>query len=128
MRLLLDTHVALWALTDHKNLSAEARALLLNTENDVYFSAASVWEIAIKHALARRDMPLSGDEARVLVLEAGYKELAITSEHAAATESLPYHHADPFDRILLAQSKSEPMRLMTHDRQLLSYGDFVQWV
>lgn len=73
-------------------------------------------------------MPVSGEEAHALLLEAGYLELPISSAHAAATELLPNHHADPFDRMLVAQSRVEPMRLLTHDRQLLAYGEFVQWV
>jgi len=128
MRLLLDTQIALWALTDSPRLSPAARELILSDENDVYFSAATVWEIAIKHALARGDMPVSGEEARKLLIEAGFEELTITSRHAAATEELPAHHADPFDRILVAQSIAEPMRLITHDRLLTQYGSSVQYV
>jgi PIN domain nuclease of toxin-antitoxin system len=125
MRALLDTQVALWALTGSARLSQEACDLILEPSNDIYFSAASIWEIAIKHRLARHDMPVSGDEAAKLCRRAGYIELPITSIHAAATEALPFHHADPFDRILVAQAKSEPMRLVTHDHILPQYGDTV---
>ena len=104
------------------------RELILDTDNEVYFSAATVWEIAIKHALARRDMPISGAEAADLFVRAGYVELPITASHAAATEELPAHHGDPFDRIIVAQSLIEPLRLVTHDRQLLRYGASVQLV
>jgi PIN domain nuclease of toxin-antitoxin system len=128
MRLLLDTQIALWALTDSPRLSARARTLIEQGGNDIYFSAASVWEIAIKHRLARRDMPVSGVEAAKLFLEAGYQELPVTSIHAAATEQLPPHHEDPFDRILVAQALSEPLRLLTHDRQLPAYGECVEFV
>lgn len=128
MKLLLDTQIALWALTDSPRLSGQARALILNPDATVFFSAASVWEIAIKHRLARGNMPVSGTEAVRLFHEAGYIELPVTADHAAATEELPGHHADPFDRILVAQAMHEPLRLLTHDRQLLAYGDRVEFV
>lgn len=128
MRLLLDTQIALWTLTDSPRLSSAAREWIGAADNDIYFSAATVWEIAIKHALARADMPVSGAEARRLFTEACFEELPITSAHAAATEDLPAHHADPFDRILIAQSIVEPMRLLTHDRLLTRYGAAVQYV
>lgn len=128
MRILLDTHIALWALIDSPRLPRKARELILDAQNPIYFSAASVWEIAIKHRLSRGDMPVSGHEARRLFLEAGYVELLISSSHAAATGDLPSHHADPFDRILVAQAISEPLRLLTRDSQLPAYGDFVEFV
>ena len=128
MRLLLDTQLALWALTDSPRLSAIARDSIGAADNEIYFSAATVWEIAIKHALARKDMPISGAEAARLFTEAGFEELPITAAHAAATEDLPAHHADPFDRILVAQSLVEPLRLLTHDRLLTRYGASVQFV
>lgn len=128
MKLLLDTQIALWALIDSPRLSERARALILDPEATVFFSAASIWEIAIKHRLARGDMPLSGAEAAHLFREAGYIELPVTAAHAAATEQLPAHHADPFDRILVAQALYEPLRLLTHDRQILSYGNRVEFV
>ena len=128
MNLLLDTQIALWALTDSPRLSERARALIVNPDATVFFSAASVWEIAIKHRLARGDMPVSGAEAAGLFGEAGYIELPITAAHAAATENLPGHHADPFDRMLVAQALHEPLRLLTHDRQLLAYSGNVEFV
>lgn len=128
MNLLLDTQVALWALTGSSRLPARARELILTPEAIIYFSAATVWEIAIKHRLARGDMPVSGKEAADLFIEAGYVELAVTAAHAAATEDLPLHHADPFDRILVAQAHYTPLRLVTHDKQLLAYGGSIEWV
>ena len=128
MRLLLDTQVALWALADSPRLSSAASELIGTAANDIYFSAATIWEIAIKHALVRADMPISGAEARRLLAAAGFEELPITAAHAAATEDLPAHHADPFDRILVAQSIVEPMRLLSHDRLLILYGDAVHYV
>jgi PIN domain nuclease of toxin-antitoxin system len=127
MKVLLDTQIALWALTDSPRLSANAREWILDAGNTLFFSAASIWEIAIKHRLARGDMPVSGDEAARLFREAGYIELPVTAAHAAATEKLPAHHADPFDRMLVAQAREEPLRLLTHDRQLLSYGDWIEF-
>ena len=128
MRLLLDTHVALWAITDNPRLSDIARDLIENKRNDIYFSAATVWEIAIKHRLARKDMPVSGHDAASYFIDAGYIELPITAIHTAATEQLPLHHSDPFDRILVAQAATEPLGLLTHDRMLVRYGDMVQLV
>jgi PIN domain nuclease of toxin-antitoxin system len=128
VRLLLDTQIALWTLTDSPRLSSAARELIGAADNEVFFSAATVWEIAIKHARARKDMPVSGVEAARLFAEAGFEELPITSAHAAATEALPAHHADPFDRILVAQSLVEPLRLLTHDRLLTRYGASVEFV
>jgi PIN domain nuclease of toxin-antitoxin system len=127
MNILLDTQIALWALADSPRLSVKAREWIMDAGNSVFFSAASVWEIAIKHRLARGDMPVSGAEAAKLFREAGYIELPVTALHAAATENLPAHHADPFDRILVAQAMQEPLRLLTHDRQLISYGDWVEF-
>jgi PIN domain nuclease of toxin-antitoxin system len=128
MRLLLDTHVALWALTDNRKLGKKARTLLMEPANEVYFSAATIWEIAIKHALARKDMPVSATEAQKYFVAAGYIELPVLGHHAAAVESLPRHHADPFDRMLVAQAQFEPMKLLTHDRQLIAYGQSIEFV
>ncbi|MEW6490872.1 MAG: type II toxin-antitoxin system VapC family toxin [Thermodesulfobacteriota bacterium] len=124
MRLLLDTHVALWAITDSPRLPAEVRRLLLAPANEVYVSAASVWEISIKHSLGRR-MPISGSQANAYFEEAGYVSLPVTAEHAALVETLPPHHSDPFDRLLVAQALAEPLRLITHDDAVASYSDTV---
>ena len=128
MRLLLDTHVALWAIADHPNLPAKARELIANPANLVTVSAASIWEISIKHRLQRgspNDMPISGAEALDHSRRAGYAILPITGAHAAAVDALPPHHADPFDRMLVAQAITEPLRLITHDARLADYGDMV---
>ena len=122
MRLLLDTHIALWALTDDPRLSSQARALIEAPSNQVAVSAASVWEIAIKHALGRGDMPISGAEALDWFRQAGYDLIPVTPAHAAAVEQLPDHHRDPFDRLLVAQAATEPMRLLTHDPLVGLYG------
>ena len=110
MNLLLDTHVALWALIDNPRLSEKARGLILSPLATVWVSAASVWEIAIKHSLGHGDMPTSGADALSYFLEAGYRILPIEAEHAAAVETLPPHPQDPFDRLLVAQALVEPIR------------------
>lgn len=125
MNLLLDTHVALWAITDHPRLSAGARGLILAPRAVVWVSAVSVWEVAIKHGLGRGDMPVSGQEALQYFRQAGYRFLAVEPEHAAAVENLPAHHQDPFDRLLVAQALVEPMRLMTHDATVARYSDTI---
>jgi len=122
MRLLLDTHIALWAITDSPTLSAEARRLILAPNNEVYVSAASIWEISIKHALRRGDMPVSGKDAAGYFTQAGYSILDITADHAVYVENLPNHHADPFDRLLVAQALYEPMHLLTHDKTIATYS------
>lgn len=125
MNLLLDTHVALWAITDSPKLPLKARELILSPKTNVWISAASVWEIAIKHGLGRGDMPVSGEDAARYFRESGYRFLAVEPEHAMAVEGLAAHHQDPFDRILVAQALSEPMRLMTHDPLVARYSDTI---
>lgn len=125
MNLLLDTHVALWAITDHPSLSTPARELILSPRATVWISVASIWEISIKHSLGRGDMPISGDAAIQYFRAAGYQFLSIEPEHAAAIESLPKHHQDPFDQLLVAQALIEPMRLLTHDNTVARYNDTI---
>lgn len=126
MRLLLDTHIALWALTDDPRLTQRARELLANPGNSVFVSAVSVWEIAIKHERYGREiMPISGEEARDAFQAAGYEPLAISMGHAAAVDGLPPIHRDPFDRLLVAQALTEPLRLVTSDRTVARYSDTV---
>ena len=128
MRLLLDTPIALWAILDDARLSAKARALIENAENAILVSAASIWEIAIKHTLARSNMPLSGSAALGFFREAGYELVAISATHATLVNSLPAHHTDPFDRLLIAQAKAESARFVTHDKIAAKYGDYVLMV
>ena len=125
MNLLLDTHVALWAITDHPKLSQSARDLILSPISTVWVSVASVWEIAIKHSLGRGDMPVSSQDAVGYFIASGYRLLAIEPEHVVAVEALPAHHQDPFDRLLVAQALVEPMRLVTHDRFVALYSDTI---
>jgi PIN domain nuclease of toxin-antitoxin system len=125
VNLLLDTHVALWALTDSPRLSARARRLITDETACVWVSAASLWEIGIKHALGRGDMPVSASDTLGWFQDSGFRLLAISAAHAAAVESLPRLHADPFDRLLVAQALHEPMRLLTHDATVARYSDTV---
>ncbi|WP_457354894.1 type II toxin-antitoxin system VapC family toxin [Roseateles sp. P5_D6] len=125
MNLLLDTHIALWAIADSPRLPARARELILAPGNTAWVSAASVWEISIKHSLGRGDMPVSGAQALAYFEESGFQLLAVSGEHAAAVGELPAHHADPFDRLLAAQALTEPLRLLTHDATLARYTDTV---
>ncbi len=125
MNLLLDTHVALWAITDSPKLPATARELIASPRTNVWVSVASIWEIAIKHSLGRGDMPISGKDALRYFSESGYRHLPIEPEHAVAIENLPAYHSDPFDRILVAQALVEPMRLMTHDTLVARYSDTI---
>ena len=121
MRVLLDTHLLLWALSAPSKLPAEARKLI--NDANVYVSAASIWEIGIKAALGK----LSADPREVLAaLEpAGFLELPVTGAHAARVVNLPPVHRDSFDRLLIAQALTEPMRLLTNDAALAHYGDIV---
>ena len=125
MNLLLDTHIALWAITDDPKLSQLARGLIASPDNFVWVSSASIWEIAIKRALGRGDMPVSSQQALEFFNQSGYRNLPIDAAHATAVESLPAHHQDPFDRILVAQALIEPMRLITHDAVVARYSDTI---
>jgi len=125
LRLLLDTHVFIWAVTASPRLKAVTRDYLAASDR-ICVSAASIWEIAIKSRLGK----IEGDVAAfVEAIEAsGFHELPVTARHAALVSALPFHHADPFDRLLLAQAFNEPMRLVTADETLLRYGGGVELV
>ena len=125
MNLLLDTHVALWAITDSPRLSTRARELIVAPRSTIWISAATIWEITIKHSLGRGDMPVPGQDALRYFRDSGYRLLALDAEHAAAIADLPPHHQDPFDRLLVAQALTEPMRLLTHDPIVARYSDSI---
>lgn len=125
MRLLLDTHVALWAILDDPRLPTLARQLITAEGNTVAVSAVNLWEIAIKHSLARGDMPVSASDARRYFASSGFEQLAVSADHAVAVEQLPPIHADPFDRMLVAQALAEPLRLLTHDATVARYSDTI---
>jgi PIN domain nuclease of toxin-antitoxin system len=125
MRLLLDTHVLLWTLGAPKRLGKEARAIIENPDNEVMFSAASIWEIAIKSALKRDDFRVAPDEILAAAIDSGFTELPVRSAAAALVAKLPAHHRDPFDRLLIAQAITEPAMLYTADSQLEVYSELV---
>ena len=128
MTLLLDTQILLWAVNQPDRLPAVARTLLTNPDNDLLFSPASLWEIAIKNTLGRDDFRVEPRVLRRGLLDNGYAELPITSEHAVNIDSLPRLHKDPFDRILLAQAIIEGITLLTSDVQVARYGGPVRKV
>ena len=125
MRVLLDTHVALWALVDDPRLSSSARILIEDSRNILFVSAATVWEISIKRTVSPEKMPISGVEAIQFFQRAGYRFLDISPDHALKVETLPRHHNDPFDRIIVAQALIEPLVLVTSDRILSLYSDSI---
>lgn len=127
MRLLLDTHLLLWAvrtsptLQPAGRLSARARTLILDEENALFFSAASIWEVAIKYALGRAEFEVEPHRLRAALLANGYLEIAITGLHGAAVRGLAGVHKDPFDRLLIAQATVEDMTLLTSDAVIAAY-------
>lgn len=126
MKLLLDTHLLLWAAGQADKLSAPARALLDDPCNELIFSAASLWEVVIKRGLGRADFHVDARILRRGLLDNGYGELPITSDHVVAVEGLPPLHEDPFDRVLIAQSIVEGITLLTTDPLVLRYPAPVQ--
>ena len=122
MRLLIDTHIFLWAMSGDKQLTKEAEATMLSAET-VFVSAASIWEIAIKSGIGKLDADVNELVARMV--EAGFRELPMTAIHAAAVRDLPDIHRDPFDRMLVAQAITEPLRLLTDDDTVGRYSDLV---
>ena len=128
MKLLLDTHLLLWAAGSPAHLSETARLLLEDQQNELLFSAASLWEIVIKRGLGRSDFQVDARVLRRGLLDNGYGELAITSEHSVAIDSLPPIHKDPFDRILVAQATVEGITLLTADALVAKYPGPVRQV
>jgi PIN domain nuclease of toxin-antitoxin system len=121
VRLLLDTHLLLWTVGQDERLSARARRLIGDPENQPVFSTASLWEIAIKHALRRADFRYDPRVMRRALLENRYEELPVTGEHAVAVASLSPLHKDPFNRMLVAQSIVEGITLLTSDPRIAQY-------
>lgn len=126
MRYLLDTQIVIWAMVGSARLSARARSILENPENHFCVSSASVWETSVKHALKPNAIPVSAEQMSRFCRESGIKELPVRFAHAQRVASLPLHHNDPFDRMLVAQAMEEGLRLLSHDGQLPPYGDFVE--
>src|SRR5450631_78318 len=125
MKLLLDTHIILWAAGTPEKLSDVARKLLLEADSRLFFSAASLWEIVIKRGVGRDDFRVDPHRLRKMLLINGYTELPITAEHVLRVDTLPLLHKDPFDRILIAQARSEAMLLLTVDSAVIQYGEGV---
>ncbi|MGU3492839.1 type II toxin-antitoxin system VapC family toxin [Xanthobacteraceae bacterium A53D] len=125
MRLLLDTHLLLWALAEPERLDAGTRAELKSRANEILFSAASLWEIAIKAGLARPDFVCDPAQVLAAALASGFVELPVRADVAISVANLPRHHRDPFDRLLVAQAISEPARLYTADPLLPVYSELV---
>lgn len=121
MKVLLDTHLLLWAAGEPGKLSSAARAVIEDNDNELLFSAASIWEVAIKAGLGRDDFALDPRLLRRALLDNLYSELPVTGEHAAATAGLPPIHKDPFDRVLVAQSQVEGVMLLTADEVVARY-------
>jgi PIN domain nuclease of toxin-antitoxin system len=126
MKLLLDTHVAIWAVAYSPRLPTAIADLLRDSGNEIFVSVVTVWEIAIKRALGKRSTPpLSAEQAVGHFRTSGYRLLDVTVAHAVGVESLPPIHADPFDRLLVAQALAEPLRLLTRDTKVAAYSDSI---
>ena len=128
MKLLADTHIIIWALLNSERLPDQARRLLSDPENEIYFSSVSVWEIAMKHAAHPKELPFTGGTFYELCLQSGFRLSEADIRHVLAFESLRRAqgapvHKDPFDRLLIAQAKAEQMRFLTHDSLLADYLD-----
>jgi PIN domain nuclease of toxin-antitoxin system len=125
MKLLLDTHIILWAAGMPDKLSDSARKLLIEKDSTLFFSAASLWEIVIKRGIGRDDFRVDPHRLQKMLLQNGYVELPVTAEHVLRLDTLPLLHIDPFDRILIAQARSEAMLLLTVDSAVIQYGEAV---
>lgn len=128
MKLLLDTHIILWALDDNPKLSEQAKALIMDAGNDVFYSSASVWETTIKYMSKPDRIRLSGSKLSELCRKMGYQMLPITDKHVGTLETLVFHsehqvHNDPFDRIMIAQAKADGMKFVTHDSKIPFYNE-----
>jgi PIN domain nuclease of toxin-antitoxin system len=126
--LLLDTHVLLWAIYQPARIPENWVAKLVDRNNPVFFSAASIWEVAIKSSLERPDFLHDAERTLSLALQTGFVELPVSAEVAARVRDLPCHHRDPFDRLLIAQAKQMPARLLTADSQLPIYSELVELI
>lgn len=131
MKLLLDSHLLVWLLTDDRRLSGEARATIESSSSEAFASVVSVWEVAIKWLLRRgapSDMPFPGAVFAEALMNTGIEILASTPAHAVALDDLPLLHSDPFDRLLLATARAGRMTLLTRDATLAQYGDGVRLI
>ncbi len=126
MRLLLDTQIAIWSIGQPTKLDECTRDLIASPKTAVFVSVVTIWEIAIKYPLRKTSAPpFSARDGIGYFSRAGFDLLDVTPQHAAALETLPLHHGDPFDRLLVAQALTEPLRLVTADKRLTAYSDTV---
>ena len=128
MRLLLDTHLLVWAMGEPERMPAGCTAMLEDPSNSLVFSVASLWELVIKQALGRPDFNLEPSLLRQALLDGGWQELPIEASHALAVSQLPPLHRDPFDRLLLAQAQVEGLLLLTADSQLSLYPGPIRYM
>ncbi len=128
MKLLLDTHIVLWSIMDDPRLTRSAKKLIAENAGECFFSAASVWEVAIKNSIPGRFVGISSMNFTIEAKAAGFRNMDVTTEHAELVETLPHHHEDPFDRMLVAQAVAEGCLLVTHDDRIPAYGAFVKRV
>ena len=128
MRYLLDTHVVIWAMVGSGKLSDSAHLILQDPDNVFYVSSASIWEVSIKHSVRPSEIPVTSEQMIRFCRNSGIVELPVNFGHAQTVSALPLHHNDPFDRMLVAQASEENLLLVTHDRKLPPYGDFVAMV
>jgi PIN domain nuclease of toxin-antitoxin system len=125
---LLDTQLLIWAAYAPQRLASSFAAELVDRHNDIRYSLASLWEVAIKSSLGREDFQVDPPALRRGLLREGFQELPIQAEHVLAVRDLPWIHRDPFDRLLVVQAQREGLRLFTTDRRLAEYGEAVRWV
>jgi PIN domain nuclease of toxin-antitoxin system len=125
LKILLDTHLLLWWLGKSSDLSEQARALISEPENTIFVSAVSLWEIWLKASIGKLRLPVDFEEKMAAET---FESLSLTATHARQVALLPWHHRDPFDRMLVAQAKSENLILLTADKGVTLYGDFVRLV
>ena len=126
MRILFDTHALIWFLSDSPRLPTDIRDLLLRQDTRLFFSSVSVLEIAIKHSLKPEAMPCAADAVYAAALASGIEETPFVSRHAQGVGVLPWIHRDPFDRMLVAQARAEGMALLSHDEDVIRYGNGVK--
>ncbi len=122
MKILLDTHLLLWVISNDEHLSAQAKELIDDDRNELYFSVVNIWETAIKHNFGRQSFLFQPRNVRRSLLEHGFGEIEISSEHAITAGELPRLHRDPFDRLLIAQAAVEDVVLLTSDAAMTRYS------
>ncbi len=128
MRLLLDTHIMLWTVTASPLMPPRGARIVQDNKHSFFYSAVVIWEVAIKFAKGTGQIPMSGTELLEELQPLDIQHLPVSAAHAALLDQIPLHHHDPFDRLLVAQAKVEGLTLLTHDKKLAAYGDFVMVV